>query len=133
MEFFKKNLVVSLERLLAYCVDSVLILVILFVSVVVLSAIFPSSLVYVVSFSIFLFYYIFFIGKYGQTFGKKLVGLKVVDSENNVIGYKKAFYRFMLQYLSTVIFCIGHIYMLFNEQNLAMQDKFLNTRVIKIN
>ena len=133
MKFFKENLVISLERLLAYAVDGVIIMVGLFILYVILSRLFPFFLVNCILLFVFVFYYTFFIGKYGQSFGKKLVGLKVVDTENNCIGYKKAFYRFLLQYLSSLIFFIGHIYMLFNEQNLAMQDKILNTRVVKTN
>jgi len=42
---------------------------------------------------IILSYFTYFIGKTGQTPGKKIMGVKVVDVEGNIIGYKKAFVR----------------------------------------
>ncbi|MDB5193974.1 MAG: hypothetical protein JWQ96_3537 [Segetibacter sp.] len=49
-------------------------------------------------------------GKYGQTIGKRLMGIKVLDiSEQDVIGYKRAFYREAVWFFAEVI---GLIYLL---------------------
>lgn len=43
-------------------------------------------------------------GKYGQTIGKRLMGIKVLKlDEQNVIGYKKAFYRESIWFLATLV------------------------------
>src|SRR3990167_6218780 len=44
---------------------------------------------------IFLSYFTYFIGKTGQSPGKKEMGLKVVDLSGSVIGYKKACVRYL--------------------------------------
>jgi len=54
---------------------------------------------------IYLSYFTYFIGKLGQSPGKKSMGLKVVNSDGEVIGYGKAFIR----YLFFILYCLGKI------------------------
>jgi len=49
------------------------------------------NIMYILS---YLIYSVYFHGKYGQTIGKRVMKVRVLDmSENNVIGYKRAFLR----------------------------------------
>jgi uncharacterized RDD family membrane protein YckC len=49
-------------------------------------------------------YYVIGHGKYGQTIGKKVVGIKVLNiNEDNVIGYRKAFIREAVWIFVTII------------------------------
>jgi uncharacterized RDD family membrane protein YckC len=50
-------------------------------------------------------------GKYGQTLGKKLMGVKVLDlNEINVIGYKRAFLRESVWFFAEVIRILFIVY-----------------------
>ena len=40
-------------------------------------------------------YYVYLLGRKGQTWGKKLFGLKVVKSNGEPISYVRAFFRFL--------------------------------------
>jgi uncharacterized RDD family membrane protein YckC len=49
----------------------------------------------IVTLALILFYFIWTTGKFGQTLGKLVMGIKVVDveTEQHPIGYRRAFYR----------------------------------------
>lgn len=53
-------------------------------------------------------YYIFVLGKTGQTPGKKIMGVKVVDNDSGQpIGVGRAFLRYLVQYLSNIVCYAG--------------------------
>jgi uncharacterized RDD family membrane protein YckC len=70
------------------------------------------------------------LGKYGYTFGKKIYGFKVVNSDDTPITYKTAFLRFLATTLSALILFIGFFMVLFNKKGLALHDKILGTMVV---
>ena len=80
-----------------------------------------------------IFYMIYFTGKTGQTFGKKWLGLKVVDHKGKVIGYKRAFYRLLGHYVSYVLTVgIGYLIITIDNQRQGLHDKIAKSFVIKI-
>ena len=68
----------------------------------------------------------------GQTFGKKIVGLKVVNQFNKDISFKQAIMRFCLG-LFDCFFLMGLIVASFNKDNQRIGDYAAETYIIDIN
>lgn len=63
-------------------------------------------------------------GRYGQTIGKRLMDIKVFDiQEQNIIGYKRAFYREAVWFFAAIF---GLVYFIVTTHNSAVADKHLN-------
>ena len=69
--------------------------------------------------------------KMQATFGKKLLGLKVIREDGRPITYGLAFGRYFGFMLSTVILYIGLIMAAFDDQKRALHDHMCGTRVIE--
>lgn len=67
------------------------------------------------------------------TFGKRMLGLKVVGEDGEEISFKKASVRFFAKILSTLIFFIGYFMAAFNERKQALHDKLSKTYVVNRN
>jgi uncharacterized RDD family membrane protein YckC len=76
-------------------------------------------------------YFIYFIGKSGQTPGKKLCKIRVVCADGSPVGYGKATGRFFGYLLSSLILGIGFFMAAWDEEQRALHDRLCNTRVIK--
>jgi uncharacterized RDD family membrane protein YckC len=76
-------------------------------------------------------YFIYFIGKDGQTPGKKMCKIKVVRADGSPVGYGKATGRFFGYLLSSLICCIGFLMAHWDEEKRALHDRLSDTRVIK--
>ena len=79
-------------------------------------------------------YFVYFIGKSGQTLGKKAMKIKVVNSETNQPpGYVSAFLREIIgKLISTIILGIGYLWMLWDPKKQTLHDKISHTIVIKV-
>lgn len=79
-------------------------------------------------------YFIYFIAKFGQTWGKKWVGIKVVNIETNLPpGYLTAFLReIIFKLISSLVFLLGYLWMLKDEKKQTWHDKLAHTVVIKV-
>lgn len=79
-------------------------------------------------------YYIFLIGKFGQTLGKMIMKVKVViASDNSIPGYLSAFLREVVgKFLSSIIILLGFLWMLWDPKKQTWHDKIANTIVIKV-
>jgi uncharacterized RDD family membrane protein YckC len=76
-------------------------------------------------------YFIYFIGKSGQTPGKKLCKIRVVNADGSQVTYGKATGRFFGYLLSSLILCIGFLMAAWDDEKRALHDRLCNTRVIK--
>lgn len=65
------------------------------------------------------------------TWGKQIMGIKVVDNFGNRITVGKAFLRNLCKSLSTAIFYMGYFMMFFNNKRQCLHDTLANTMVIK--
>ena len=72
----------------------------------------------------------FFHGKYGATFGKMALGIKVVSPTGGRISYMRAFGRAFAIMLSGMIFYIGYIMAAFDREKRSLHDMMCDTRVI---
>ncbi len=84
---------------------------------------------YLISFT----YYIFFTGYCGQTPGKMVLRIKVVRQDGSPISYGRAAFREVpAKFLSGIIFGIGYLMVIFDEQKRALHDRMSDTYVIKL-
>jgi len=84
---------------------------------------------YLISFT----YYIFFTGYCGQTPGKMVLRIKVVRQDGSPIGYGRAAFREVpAKFLSGIIFGIGYLMVIFDDQKRALHDRMSDTYVIKL-
>jgi uncharacterized RDD family membrane protein YckC len=64
-----------------------------------------------------------------QTLGMKALRFQIIQINGNNISHKQAFIRFISA--SAVLIFIGLVYILFNKDNLSLQDKISKTILIK--
>jgi len=75
-------------------------------------------------------YFIFFWTLTGQTPGKMLLGVRVVNREGQEITFWQAVRRYIGYYISAFALYIGFIWVLFDNQRQAWHDKLAGTYVI---
>ena len=72
------------------------------------------------------------IGRWGQTMGKRLLGIEVVMPDGSRPSYACALGRSALEFLLlNCTCCLGYLVMLFDNQNRTLQDFACNTRVVR--
>jgi uncharacterized RDD family membrane protein YckC len=76
-------------------------------------------------------YSTYFTGTTGQTLGKMLVGLRVVDGTGQPPGYARAFLRAVLGTLGLVGAGLGFLPAAFDPACRALHDRALKTRVVR--
>ena len=80
----------------------------------------------------FIFYgTIFESSKYQGTPGKGVAEIKVVDKNNKRLSFKDAFMRNAFKPISTLLFFIGHFWMIFDKKKQALHDKIGNSYVVE--
>jgi len=85
------------------------------------------------SFVVLLLYFWLFTGFKGQTPGKMIVGIKVVDKSGNKPGLFSAAIREILgKIISTVIFFLGFLWIGWDNQKQGLHDKLATTYVVKV-
>jgi uncharacterized RDD family membrane protein YckC len=78
-----------------------------------------------------LVYAVYFTGTTGQTLGKLVYGLRVVDTGGRPPGYLRAAGRAALGTLGVVVAGLGLLPVLFDPARRAFHDRVLHTRVIR--
>ena len=76
-------------------------------------------------------YYTFTIGKWGQTVGMVLFGLKVTRVDGSKLTYWRSFARKCSMYLSALILWIGFVMIALTSQKRGLHDFMCDTRVLK--
>lgn len=77
-------------------------------------------------------YYVFYQAKTGQTLGKKVLSLKVVNETGQTPGAGKFFLREIIGKLLSSILMIGYLIAIFDKRKQALHDKIAGTFVIKV-
>ena len=70
------------------------------------------------------------VGRYGATWGKMLVGIKVVMSDGQRLSYGRAFARYWAEIVTQFTCYIGYIIAAFDDQKRTLHDHMCNTRVV---
>lgn len=80
-----------------------------------------------------LLYYWLFTGLKGQTLGKMLVGIKVVNTQGDRPGLASAALREIPgKIISAIVFCLGFLWIAWDMQKQGWHDKLAATYVLKV-
>ena len=93
-------------------------------------AVFGVILSFLVSIAVPATYSTWFIGRFGATPGKMILGLKVVRSDGTSLTYGRAFDRYVSEILSGLTLLIGYIIAAFDVEKRTLHDHICDTRVI---
>jgi len=73
-----------------------------------------------------------FTGLKGQTLGKMVVGIKVVNAEGSIPGLGRAALREVLgKIISSIALCIGFLWIVRDGRKQGWHDKIANTYVVR--
>ena len=92
---------------------------------------FSFLILYPFLFGSYIFYAVYFVGRFGATPGKMALGLKIVSSSGDPVSYGKAFARFFAEIVSGLICYVGYIMAAFNDERKTLHDQICDTRVIR--
>jgi uncharacterized RDD family membrane protein YckC len=83
---------------------------------------------------VYLFVYLRALAKTGQTWGRRIVGIKVVKADTGAApGWGTAIGRSLFAYIVSANVCyLGYLWMLWDSQKQTWHDKVASTRVIKV-
>jgi uncharacterized RDD family membrane protein YckC len=88
---------------------------------------------YLATGAVIFFNYFYFYVHYGQSFGKRFIGLRVVRTDGEPIDYKTALLRNIVGYLlSFLFFGLGALWMLWDRRQQGWHDKLAKTIVVKV-
>ena len=68
--------------------------------------------------------------KFQATPGKLILGMRVVDTKGQRIGFAQASGRFFASLLSGLLFCIGYLMVAFSAHKQALHDRIAGTLVV---
>jgi uncharacterized RDD family membrane protein YckC len=116
------------RRLVAALVDGILYAVVYFILFAVLS----ESAAYGLTLLVALVYLTYFEGSAaGQTVGKKLLNIRVIDfATGGPIGYGRAFLRWLGRIISSLPLYLGYLWMLWDSEKQTWHDKIANCVVV---
>ena len=79
-------------------------------------------------------YFVYFEGgPTGQTLGKRALGIRVIDfAGGGPIGYGRAFIRYLGRIVSSIPLYLGDLWMLWDKEKQAWQDKFASSVVVPV-
>jgi uncharacterized RDD family membrane protein YckC len=79
-------------------------------------------------------YYTYFEGgSTGQTIGKRVLGIRVIDfGGGGSIGYGRGFIRWIGKIVSAIPLFLGYFWMLWDKESQCWQDKFANSVVVPV-
>jgi uncharacterized RDD family membrane protein YckC len=69
----------------------------------------------------------------GQTVGQMALGIRVIDfNTGGPIGYGRAFVRWLVAIVSTIVFFLGYLWMLWDKEKQCWHDKAANDVVVPV-
>ena len=78
-------------------------------------------------------YFTYFHGRTGQTPGNAALGIRVVDIDTGeVIGYGRAFGRWLVSIVSTFVLLIGFLWMLWDPRKQTWHDKAVGSLPVRV-
>ena len=78
-----------------------------------------------------IFYYVYLHARYGQTFGKMAMKIKVVNEDETPLDYRKSFLRWLGYFLCDLTFYIGYLWAAFDPRKQGLHDKVCKTVVVR--
>ncbi len=78
-------------------------------------------------------YYLFFwVKENGQTLGKRFMGIRIVRVDNQPLDSSTAVIRYIGYFVSSLVFCLGYLWAIFDPQKQAWHDKMAKTIVVNV-
>ncbi len=119
-----------LKRLCAAFIDGIILYPIVFIDTAANNS--TNNLLFIVckflSAFLYIFYFIILHAKYGQTIGKKLMNIKVVDiAEVNLIGFKRAIIRELPWIITNIlifIYLFKSLFLLKNTDLISVKENY---------
>ena len=69
--------------------------------------------------------------RYGQSFGKRFIGLRLIRTDGRPMDYQTALIRLLVYLLSILFAGLGFLWMLWDKDQRGLHDKIAKTLVIK--
>lgn len=79
-----------------------------------------------------LVYYVGYWSTSGQTLGKSMLGLKVVDRTGSPVSTGKAILRYVGYLISAAVFSLGFVWIAFDQKRQGWHDKIAGTYVVEV-
>jgi uncharacterized RDD family membrane protein YckC len=79
------------------------------------------------------FYYVYLHGAYGQTFGKMVLNIRVLNEDGSPLNYRKAFLRWLGYFLCDLTLDLGYLWAAFDPRKQGLHDKVCGTIVVREN
>ncbi len=81
-----------------------------------------------------LLYYVLLEGSAsGQTLGKRALGIRVIGINDGAsIGYGRALIRYLGRIVSSLVFLLGYLWMLWDKEKQTWHDKFASSVVVPV-
>lgn len=118
------------ERFAAIFIDGIVLVFIYIIVAIVLPT--GDQLGNAISFGVGILYnWYFWTQKDGQTPGKSAMKIKVVKADGSPINNFDALVRYLGYTISSFIFCLGYLWMLWDEDKQTWHDKMASTYVVK--
>jgi uncharacterized RDD family membrane protein YckC len=122
------------QRLVAFLIDFVIIVVALVVLVGIAGAIDEALgvIAYILGILATVVYYAYFEGSAsGQTIGKKALGIRVIDfNTGGPLGFGRGLIRWVARIPSQVVCYLGYLWMLWDREKQTWHDKLASTVVV---
>jgi uncharacterized RDD family membrane protein YckC len=117
------------QRVGAYLVDLILVAIVAGILYVILDV-----TGYIIAIALSIAYFIYFEGgATGQTIGKRVLGIRVVDyGSGGPLGYGKAFLRYIGRIASGAICYLGYLWVIWDKEKQGWHDKIANTVVVPV-
>jgi uncharacterized RDD family membrane protein YckC len=81
-------------------------------------------------------YYTYFVGKTGQTWARRWLGIQVQDvTGGNAIGYGRAFGRYLITFIFGIFYIpllLDYLWPLWDKQNQTLHDKVASSVVVRL-
>lgn len=133
------------RRFLAYGVDSVILILLSIIGYVLVGKNYfdqfsaealagqsPSNTIgLAIAFVISLIYStIFWVNFDGATPGKKLMAIKIINTDGSAVSYPAAIVRYVGTWVSAFVFCLGYLWVAFDGKKQGWHDKIAGTFVV---
>jgi|ERR1035441_629538 uncharacterized RDD family membrane protein YckC len=87
---------------------------------------------HIVAWAWFLWNLTYLVGATGQSWGRKIIGLKVVSTEGGTIGFWRSLGRnFFAALISAPILSLGFLWVIWDDEKQAWHDKVFRTYVLR--
>lgn len=83
-----------------------------------------------IQFIVWTAYYVYMLGKYGQTVGKMAMKIKVVKENGQPLTYLDALLRELASIISGVVLLLGYLWVIWDSKKQAWHDKIVGTVVV---